>query len=137
MVDLGKMLHRLIDENVKMSIITAPDAGLVKVEHGQIEQLLVNLVVNARDAMPDGGELMVTTRAVWNDGKNQDHFSELPEGHYVELSVSDTGSGMDEEVTAPMATPRRALTPIRLAMEYITIGSLQRQLGGRRVCLVV
>ena len=104
-VDLGKMLHRLIDENVKMSIITAPDAGLVKVEPGQIEQLLVNLVVNARDAMQDGGELMVTTRAVWNDGKNQDHFSELPSGPYVELSVSDTGSGMDEEVQRHIFEP--------------------------------
>ncbi len=111
-VDLGKMLHRLIDENVTLSIITAPDAGLVKVEPGQIEQLMVNLVVNARDAMPDGGELTVTTRAVWNDGKNQDHFSELPPGHYVELSVSDTGSGMDEEVRRhifePFFTPKEA-----------------------------
>jgi len=104
-VDLGKMLHRLIGENVQMSITTAPDAGLVKVEPGQIEQLMVNLVVNARDAMPDGGQLTVTTRAVWLDGKNQDHYSELPSGHYVELSVSDTGSGMDEEVQRHIFEP--------------------------------
>ena len=105
MVDLGKMLNRLIGEDVEMSIITAPNAGLVKVEPGQIEQVLVNLVVNARDAMPEGGKLTVTTRAVWIDGKNQDYFSELPPGDYVELSVSDTGSGMDEEVQRHIFEP--------------------------------
>ena len=104
-VDLGKMLHRLIDENVEMSIITAPDVGLVKVEPGQIEQVMVNLVVNARDAMPEGGKLTVTTRAVWIDGQNQDYFSELTPGNYVELIVSDTGNGIDEEVQRHIFEP--------------------------------
>ncbi len=104
-LDLGKMLHRIIGENVEMSIITAPDVGLVKVEPGQIEQVLVNLVVNARDAMPEGGKLTVTTRAVWIDGQNQDYFSELTPGNYVALSVSDTGSGMDEEVQRHIFEP--------------------------------
>ena len=104
-IDLGKMLHRLIGEDVEMSIITAPDAGMVKVEPGQIEQVMVNLVVNARDARPEGGRLTVSTRAVWIDGKNQDYFSELPAGDYVELSVSDTGSGMDEEVQQHIFEP--------------------------------
>ena len=61
--------------------------------------------MNARDAMPEGGKLTVTTRAVWIDGKNQDYFSELPPGDYVELSVSDTGSGMDEEVQRHIFEP--------------------------------
>jgi two-component system cell cycle sensor histidine kinase/response regulator CckA len=104
-LDMQKLLRRLIRENITLNTRLAPDLWLVRADPGQIEQVLVNLAINARDAMVDGGVLTITTEnAVIDDAFDNRHPSLNP-GMYVRLTVSDTGVGMDEE------TRRRAFEP--------------------------
>ncbi|MBO9363543.1 MAG: response regulator [Roseiflexus sp.] len=104
-LDMQKLLRRLIRENITLHTHLAPDLWLVRADPGQIEQVLVNLAINARDAMVDGGVLTITTEnVVINDAFDSRHPS-LNSGMYVRLTVSDTGVGMDEE------TRRRAFEP--------------------------
>ena len=93
---MEKMLRRLIGEDILMVFETVADLGHVKADPGLIEQVILNLVVNSRDAMPRGGRLTIETRNVELDGTfSQRHVSVTP-GPYVMLAVSDTGAGMDE-----------------------------------------
>lgn len=103
---MSKMLRRLIPENIKMEISAQPELWHIKVDPGQIEQMIMNLTVNARDAMPDGGKLTVKTENVVIEGTyNHVHPSDIELGHYVVLSISDTGCGMDENVKQHMFEP--------------------------------
>ncbi len=95
---LGGMLRRLIGEHITLVTNPSPGDSWVRVDRGQIEQVLVNLVVNARDAMPDGGELRVTTLPVRLEGRAARAHDNLPAGEYVELSVTDSGVGMPADV---------------------------------------
>jgi CheY-like chemotaxis protein len=100
-----KMLRRLIGEDVELR--TVPGAGLwsVKADPGQIEQVLVNLAVNARDAMPGGGVLTIETGNVFLDeGYSLGHLP-AQSGHYVMLAVNDTGVGMDEKTKSQVFEP--------------------------------
>jgi PAS domain S-box-containing protein len=98
--DLDKMLRRLIDENIEMTIVPGKQTGRVKADAGYVGQVLMNLVVNARDAMPNGGKLTIATNNVTLDENHtRTHPGAIP-GDYVMLSVSDTGTGMTEEVKA-------------------------------------
>jgi two-component system, cell cycle sensor histidine kinase and response regulator CckA len=102
--DLSKMLRRLIGENIEMTTIIGQEAP-INADHGQIEQVLMNLVVNARDAMPQGGRLTVeTSRVEFDEAYAGAHFSVQP-GSYVMLAVSDTGSGMDAETRKHIFEP--------------------------------
>jgi PAS domain S-box-containing protein len=103
-VNLNKMLHRLIGEDIKLVTQTAPDLGQIKVDPGQIEQVLLNLVVNARDAMPDGGTLTIRTDNVTLDEDYARRHLITP-GDYVMVSVSDTGAGMTDEVKQHIFEP--------------------------------
>jgi len=94
--DMEKMLQRLIGEDVTLSTDYDPDIGLVRLDRGQLEQIVVNLVVNARDAMPEGGVVRVRTQGVADRN--------MPAG-VVTLSVSDTGVGMDEETCSRIFEP--------------------------------
>ena len=98
--DLEKMLHRLIDEHVELTVELGKEIGRIQADPGQIGQVLMNLVVNARDAMPTGGRLTIMTRSVAVDENYSRNGSELPNGNYVMLSVSDTGCGMTDSVKA-------------------------------------
>jgi PAS domain S-box-containing protein len=105
LADVGKMLHRLIGENIEVNIVPACSPARVKADPGQIEQVILNLAVNARDAMPAGGRLTITVgeaELVENDSRNHEG---APAGKYVMLSVSDTGSGMDTETQAHIFEP--------------------------------
>jgi two-component system cell cycle sensor histidine kinase/response regulator CckA len=98
--DLDKMLIRLIDANVEMTTVLGKKIGHVKADSGYIGQVLMNLVVNARDAMPNGGKLTIETNTVkLDENYARTHMGASP-GDYVMLSVSDTGTGMTDEVKA-------------------------------------
>jgi len=103
--DMDKMLRRLIGEHIELSTVLAPDLGLVKADPGQIEQVIMNLVVNARDAMSSGGKLTIETADVeLEEASGRRHTVGTP-GPYVMLAVSDTGHGMDEETRARVFEP--------------------------------
>lgn len=103
--NMEKMLRRLIGEDISFSTTLGPTLGSVKADQGQIEQVIINLVVNARDAMPQGGRLRIETSTVELNGEySQRHLPQLP-GAYVLLTVSDTGVGMDAETQAHIFEP--------------------------------
>ena len=96
--NLDKMLRRVIGEDIELVTILAEDLGRVKADIGQIEQVVMNLSVNARDAMPQGGKLIIETVNVGLDGKYARNHIAVKPGRYAMLSVSDTGAGMTSEV---------------------------------------
>lgn len=99
-----KLLRRLIAEDIEISSTTAPDLGSVKADPGQIEQVLINLAVNARDAMPSGGRLNFALANVHLDDSHSAPLGLTP-GRYVRLEVSDTGCGMPPEVVSRIFEP--------------------------------
>ncbi len=102
---LEKMLRQLLTETIELHTHLAPDVGQVKMDVGQFEQVLVNLVLNARDAMPDGGSVTITTELLALDGAGRNQYKELEPGKYVRLVVADTGLGMDRETQARIFEP--------------------------------
>jgi two-component system cell cycle sensor histidine kinase/response regulator CckA len=103
--DLSKMLRRLIGEDITLELRLSPDTGNLKADPGQIEQVMLNLAVNARDAMSAGGKLVLETRnATIDEGLAPGHF-DIPSGRYVVLVVSDNGIGMDERGKAHLFEP--------------------------------
>lgn len=104
-LDMNAMLRHLISEAIELTTLPAPDLGLVKVDAGQIEQVLVNLVINASDAMPGGGQLTIETANVTLDEAYAQHYADVPPGRYVMLAVTDTGVGMTEEVKERIFEP--------------------------------
>jgi nitrogen-specific signal transduction histidine kinase len=103
--DAEKMLGRLIGEDVTLTCRLNAQPGTVKVDPGQFNQVLMNLVVNARDAMPQGGVLTIETATVALDGSQGGGFTAAPPSRYFLLTVSDTGIGMDEEVKRRLFEP--------------------------------
>jgi PAS domain S-box-containing protein len=104
-LDTGRLLRRLIGEDIELVTHPAPDLGLVRVDPGQIEQVLVNLAINARDAMPGGGKLTIETRNAALDDLYAQQRLETSAGAYVLLAISDTGVGMDAEVQSHLFEP--------------------------------
>jgi signal transduction histidine kinase len=98
--DLDNMLRRLIDENIEMTIVPGKQTGRIRADSGYVGQVLMNLVVNARDAMPNGGKLSIAANNVTLDQNYARAHQGAVAGDYVMLSVSDTGTGMTEEVKA-------------------------------------
>jgi signal transduction histidine kinase/CheY-like chemotaxis protein len=96
---LMTMLRRLIGENIEVCTILAPALGVITVDAGQMEQVIVNLVVNARDAMPQGGRVEIQTEnVVLDESREYERVNGLPSGSFVALTVSDTGHGISADV---------------------------------------
>jgi len=102
---LESLLRRTLGDDVELRIVLAPHAGRVRADPGQLEQVLLNLAVNARDAMPEGGTLTIETVAVSLEGEYASSHLGVDPGAYSMLSVSDTGSGMDAVTQAQIFEP--------------------------------
>jgi len=103
--DLEEMLRRLIGEDIELNTVLTPSLGTVKADAGQIEQILMNLVVNARDAMPKGGKLTIETANVVLDRQYTEKVPDLEPGPYIMFAVSDSGAGMDEQTRSRIFDP--------------------------------
>jgi PAS domain S-box-containing protein len=103
--DLERMLHRVIGEDIGLNILPGPDLGKVRADPVQIEQVIVNLSVNARDAMPQGGRLVIKTENADLDEASGRILLGIPPGPYVMISVTDTGIGMSAEVKERLFEP--------------------------------
>jgi two-component system, cell cycle sensor histidine kinase and response regulator CckA len=103
--EVAKMLDRLIEKNIALRITAAPQLWHVKADPGQVEQLIMNLAVNARDAMPQGGELLIETRNAEIGRSHPRRRDGARPGQYVILVVSDNGVGMDHETQAHLFEP--------------------------------
>ena len=100
-----KMLTRVIGEDIDLVMVPGPDIGAVKADPGQIEQVIMNLAVNARDAMPQGGRLTIETANVTLDANYARFHAPVKPGDYVMLAISDTGVGMDADTQAHIFEP--------------------------------
>jgi len=105
LANLGKMLPRLIGEDVQLVIVPGKNLGMVHADSGQLEQVIMNLVVNARDAMPDGGELRIETANARFAADDPDRPASVPCGDYVSLSVKDSGVGINPEMMSRIFEP--------------------------------
>ncbi len=103
--EMNRMLRRLIPENINLYTVLQPELHLVETDPGQIEQVILNLVVNSRDAMPNGGKLIIETRNVELDETYASQHISVVSGSYVLLAVSDSGKGMDSETEARIFEP--------------------------------
>jgi hypothetical protein len=127
----SKILRRLVEESVELDFRLAATPQPVRADPGQIEQVLLNLVANARDAMPDGGRVTIATSPVTSNGTRPPR-STLPPGSYVELSVSDTGTGMPETVQARLFEPFFTTKPVGsgTGLGLATVHGIVKQSGG-------
>jgi len=97
LTELSHLLRRLIGENIELTMRHGRDLGVVKADQGQLEQVIINLVVNARDAMLEGGELIIVTENVTVEKQRKVRGEEMPVGDYVKVEVSDKGCGISKE----------------------------------------
>jgi PAS domain S-box-containing protein len=131
--EMQKMLERLIGEHIELATTLASNVGCVRADPAHIEQVVMNLVVNARDAMPHGGQIGIQTRRLEPDDPELRRFSRVSPGRYVLLSVSDNGCGMDE------ATRNRIFDPffttkengMGVGMGLATVSEIIGQYEGR------
>ncbi len=129
--DLERMLRRVIGAHIEIVTATAPDLGWVRADPGQLEQVLLNLAVNARDAMPQGGTLRIETSRIRVTRPSRETGG-VPPGDYASLKVSDTGVGMDAETRAhafePFFTTKPAGEGTGLGLS--TVYGIVQQSGG-------
>jgi PAS domain S-box-containing protein len=130
--NLDKMLRLLLPESIVLTVVRAESVGRVKADAGRLGQLLLNLVINARDAMPDGGRLSVTTRDVVPDDESPRARPGTAPPAYVVLAVGDTGTGMTDEVKAHLFEPFFTTKPVGrgTGLGLATCDAIVKQIGG-------
>ena len=131
-MNLDKMLRSLISENIELKTMFADDVDAARVDPNQLEQVVMNLAINARDAMPEGGTLTIeTTNATLDDDYAARHVSVIP-GNYVMIAVTDTGSGMSEEIKARIFEPFFTTKPAGrgTGLGLSTVYGIVKQSGG-------
>jgi PAS domain S-box-containing protein len=132
--EMEKMLRRSLGEDKLLELRLAPEAGPLRADRGQLEQVLINLVLNARDAMTDQGRVTIETAdVVWDASYAQRHEGvEIPLGRYVMLAVSDTGCGMGPDVLARIFEPFFTTKPIGqgTGLGLSTVYGIVKQSGG-------
>jgi PAS domain S-box-containing protein len=133
-LEMEKMLRRSLGENNVLDLKLSPEAGELRADRGQLEQVLINLVLNARDALMGHGQVTVqTARALWDEVYAQRHEGvNLPLGRYVMLAVSDTGCGMDRDVLERIFEPFFTTKPIGqgTGLGLSTVYGIVKQSGG-------
>jgi signal transduction histidine kinase len=129
---MRKMLKRLLGEHIDLNLLTSNKLGKINADAGQIEQVILNLVVNARDAMPDGGAITIETRDVELDGYSAPSRNEIEAGQYVMLSVKDVGVGMSgavrERIFEPFFTTKEVGKGTGLGLSTV-FGIIQQSRG--------
>jgi two-component system cell cycle sensor histidine kinase/response regulator CckA len=132
LAELSNLLHRLIGENIELRMVHGRDLGLVKVDQGQLEQVIINLAVNARDAMPGGGRLTIRTRNHTVDQPMRMGHEEVPGGDYISIEVSDTGVGISADnlnrIFEPFFSTKEVGSGTGLGLS--TVYGIVRQTGG-------
>jgi two-component system, cell cycle sensor histidine kinase and response regulator CckA len=132
--EMDKMLRRSLGEDKLLELRLSPDAGEIRADRGQLEQVLINLVLNARDAMTGHGRVCIETAlAVWDEVYAQRHGGvDLPLGRYVMLAVSDNGCGMDADVQERIFEPFFTTKPIGqgTGLGLSTVYGIVKQSGG-------
>lgn len=111
-LDLSDLLRRTIGETIAVEIVNAAGLWAVKIDVPQLETALVNLAVNAKDAMPEGGKLTIETSNVYLDRRYTDSIGDVEPGQYVLVSVTDTGSGMPDEIISQVFDPFFTTKPV-------------------------
>lgn len=130
--ETDKMLHRLMGEDVEHRLALDPNLGRTRVDPGQMVQVIMNLAVNARDAMPRGGRITIETASVVLEEDSVVQDVSLPPGRYVTLSVSDTGTGMDAQTKARLFEPFFTTKPVGkgTGLGLATVYGIVKQSGG-------
>ncbi|PWC37976.1 histidine kinase [Azospirillum sp. TSO35-2] len=132
LAELANLLRRLIGENIELKMIHGRDLGLVKVDQNQLEQVIINLVVNARDAMAGGGKLTVNTSNYLVEQPERREHETIPAGSYVSVEVIDTGCGIPREnlqrIFEPFYTTKEVGSGTGLGLS--TVYGIVRQTGG-------
>src|SRR5216683_1784616 len=126
-----KMLTRLIGEDIDLVMVAGAEIGAAKADPGQIEQVIMNLAVNARDAMPHGGKLTIETASVTLDEDYARFHAPLKPGEYIMLAISDTGEGMDAETQSHLFEPFFTTKGLKgTGLGLSTVYGIVKQSGG-------
>jgi nitrogen-specific signal transduction histidine kinase/ActR/RegA family two-component response regulator len=131
-MQMQTMFHGVVGPDVQLRCVLERGLGTIKADPTQVEQVLMNLVINARDAMPDGGKIAVETANVEIDPSQQASPPHLPAGQYVRLIVSDTGTGIDPEIQAHLFEPFCSSKPAGkgTGLGLSTVSTIVRKSGG-------
>jgi two-component system, cell cycle sensor histidine kinase and response regulator CckA len=127
---IEQMFRRILGEDIDFVQTLTPHLGVVRADPGQIEQVLMNLVINARDAMPDGGKLTIDTSNVELDDAESVGPMSIPPGAYVQLAVTDTGCGMDEAMQSRLFEPFFTTKEEGTGLGLATVYGIVKQSGG-------